>query len=195
LHKESGGAVGGLSILPFDTTVRARSYEAIKGLNKLRLQTVGNMHNGEHPFNQSRGTNMKQTRLVKILAAGMACAGALGIALAQETTTTTTNPVTGTTTTATTTSTGTIAAYTPDSDYIMFRTSTASAPVRYYYTKDTTILDPEGHTVTWSAIRPDMPATVYYTNVGDRVVVRKVVLSQPTTVYEKKETTTTTTKP
>jgi hypothetical protein len=142
---------------------------------------------------------MKQTRLVKILAGGAACAAALGIALAQETTTTTTtrDPVTGTTTTesATTTSTGTIAAYTPDSDYIMFRTSTATAPVRYYYTKDTTILDPEGHTVTWSAIRPDMPATVYYTNVGDRVVVRKVILSQPAAVYETKETTTTTTKP
>jgi hypothetical protein len=156
------------------------------------------MRSGEHPFNQSRGTNMKQTRLAKILAAGAACAGALGLALAQETTTTTTtNPATGTTTTesATTTSVGTITAYTPDSDYIMFRTSTATAPVRYYYTKDTTILDPEGHTVTWSAIRPDMPATVYYTNVGDRVVVRKVVLSQPAAVYEKKETTTTTTKP
>ena len=142
---------------------------------------------------------MKQTRLVKILAGGAACAAAFGIALAQETTTTTTtrDPVTATTTTesATTTSTGTIAAYTPDSDYIMFRTSTAAAPVRYYYTKDTTILDPEGHTVAWSAIRPDMPATVYYTNVGDRVVVRKVVLSQPATVYEKKETTTTTVKP
>ena len=142
---------------------------------------------------------MKQTRLVKILAGGAACAAALGIALAQETTTTTTtrDPVTGTTTTesATTTSTGTIAAYTPDSDYIMFRSSTATAPVRYYYTKDTTILDPEGHTVAWSAIRPDMPATVYYTNVGDHVVVRKVVLSQPAAVYEKKETTTTTTKP
>jgi hypothetical protein len=142
---------------------------------------------------------MKQTRLVKILAGGAACAAALGIALAQETTTTTTtrDPVKGTTTTesATTTSTGTIAAYTPDSDYIMFRSSTAPAPVRYYYTKDTTILDPEGHTVAWSAIRPDMPATVYYTNVGDRVVVRKVVLSQPTTVYKTEETTTTTTKP
>jgi len=132
---------------------------------------------------------MKQTRLVKMLAAGMACVAAVGIALAQETTTTTVDPVTGTTTTTT----GTIAAYTPDSDYIMFRSSTATAPVRYYYTKDTTILDPEGHTVAWSAIRPDMPATVYYTNVGDRVVVRKVVLSQPAAVYEKKETTTTTT--
>ena len=142
---------------------------------------------------------MKQTRLVKILAGGAACAAALGIAFAQETTTTTTtrDPVTATTTTesATTTSTGTIAAYTQDSDYIMFRSATAPAPVRYYYTKDTTILDPEGHTVAWSAIRPDMPATVYYTNVGDRVVVRKVVLSQPTTVYKKEETTTTTTKP
>jgi len=72
---------------------------------------------------------MKQTRLVKILAGGAACAAALGIAFAQETTTTTTtrDPVTATTTTesATTTSTGTIAAYTPDSDYIMFRSSTA----------------------------------------------------------------------
>jgi len=142
---------------------------------------------------------MKQTRLVKILAAGVVCAAALDIALAQETTTTTTttDPVTGTTTTesATTTSTGTIVTYAPDSDYITFRTAPDVAPVRYYYTKETTILDPEGHTVAWSAIRPDMPATVYYTNVGDRVVVRKVVLSQPAAVYEKKETTTTTTKP
>src|SRR5207237_6588462 len=121
-----------------------------------------------------------------------------GLATAQATTTTsTTHPRTDTapTESATATTTGTTAAYTPDSDYIMFRTSTAAAPVRYYYTKDTTILDPEGHTVAWSAIRPDMPATVYYTNVGDRVVVRKVVLSQPATVYEKKETTTTTVKP
>ena len=138
---------------------------------------------------------MKQTRLVKILTAGVLCAAALGVALAQETTTTTVDPVTGTTTTATTSTAGTITTYTPDSDYIMFRTSTATAPVRYYYTKDTTIVDPEGHIVTWSAIRPDMPATVYYTNVGDRIVVRKIVLAQPTTIYKKEETTTTTTKP
>ena len=139
---------------------------------------------------------MKQTGLIKILVAAVACAATLGIALAQETTTTTTttDPVTRTTQQTTVTSAGTIAAYTPDSDYIMFRTSAEAAPVRYYYTKDTTILDPEGHTVTWSAVRPDTPATVYYTNVGDRVVVRKVVLSQPTTIYKKEQTTTTTTK-
>ncbi len=142
---------------------------------------------------------MKQTRLVKILAASVACAAALGIALAQETTTTTTttDPVTGTTRTesATTSTAGTIVTSTPDSDYFTFRTAPDVAPVRYYYTRDTTIVDPEGRAVSWSAIRPDVPATIYYTNVGDRVVVRKVVLSQPATIYEKRETTTTTTKP
>src|SRR5437899_7331620 len=140
---------------------------------------------------------MKQTRLVKMLAAGAACATAVATALAQQTTTTTTtaDPVTGTTTTqaTTTSSAGTIMTYTPDSDYFMFRTAPSAAPVRYYYTRDTAIVDPEGHTVSWSAIRPDMPATVYYTTVGDRVLVRKVVLSQPPAVIRHEETTTTTT--
>jgi len=137
---------------------------------------------------------MKQTRLVKMLAAGAAFAVALGMAFAQETTTTTTtNPVTGATTESTVTSTGTIATYTPSSDYIMFRSTTDTAPVRYYYTKSTTILDPEGRTVTWSAIRPDLPATFYYVKEGDRMIVSKCVLIQPAATYEKKETTTTTT--
>ena len=141
---------------------------------------------------------MKQTRLAKILATGVLFAVALGVAFAQTTTTTTTtDPVTGTTTTqqATTSSAGTIVTHTPDSDYLMFRTAPDAAPVRYYYTKDTTILDPEGHVITWSAIRPDMPARVYYTTVGDRVVVRKVVLAQPVVVKHEETTTTTTTKP
>ena len=131
-----------------------------------------------------------------MLAIGAACATAVWPALAQTTTTTTaSDPVTGTTTTqaTTTNSAGTIVTYTPDSDYFMFRTAQAAAPVRYYYTKDTAIVDPEGHTVSWSAVRPDMPATVYYTNVGDRVVVRKVVLSRPPGVIRHDETTTTTT--
>ena len=128
--------------------------------------------------------------------AGVACGAALGIALGQQTTTTTTtDPVTGTTTTqeTTTNAAGTIVTYTPDSDYFMFRTAPDAAPVRYYYTRDTTVVDPEGHVVTWSAIRPDMPATVYYTRVGDRVLVRKVVLSRPAGVIRHEETTTTTT--
>ena len=138
---------------------------------------------------------MKQIRLAKILA--VVFAATLGTAIAQQTTTTTTttDPVTGTTTVerSTVTSQGTITAYTPSSDYITFRTTTDEAPVRYYYDKQTTILDPEGRVVTWTAVHPDEPATVYYVREGDRMIVRKIILNRPGTVYEKKETTTTTT--
>src|SRR5689334_4651076 len=123
---------------------------------------------------------MKQIRLIEILLAGLVCSASLGFALGQATTTTTSiDPVTVTTTThqTTTSSAGNIVTYTPDSDYFTFRTASGAAPVRYYYTKDTTVVDPTGRTVTWSAVRPDMPATVYYSTVGDRVVVRKVVLA------------------
>jgi hypothetical protein len=142
---------------------------------------------------------MKQIRLMKILAAGLASAASMAIAVAQTTTTTTTSdPATGTTTTQqTTTSTpGNIVTYTPNSDYFMFRTASGAPTVRYYYTKDTTVVDPEGRVVSWSAVHPDMPATVYYSTVGDRVVVRKVVLTQPAqpaAVIKREETTTTTT--
>jgi hypothetical protein len=139
---------------------------------------------------------MKQTGLKKIVAAVAIYAAAVGLAIAQQTTTTTTtDPVTGTTTTqqTTTSSVGNIVTYTPDSDYFTFRTAVNAAPVRYYYTKDTTVVDPEGRIVNLSAIRPDLPATIYYSTVGDRVVVRKVVLTQPATIIKREETTTTTT--
>ena len=131
----------------------------------------------------------------------MLCAASLGVAIAQTTTTTTTtDPVTGTSTTqqTTTSAAGSIVTYTPDSDYFMFRTTSTAAPVRYYYTKDTTLVDPAGRVVSWSAVRPDMPATVYYSTVGDRVVVRKVVLAQPRpagVITHEETTTTTTTRP
>ena len=145
---------------------------------------------------------MKQIRLTKILAAGLVCVASLELALAQTTTTTTaTDPVTGTTTTqqTTTSAAGNIVTYTPDSDYFMFRTASGAAPVRYYYTKDTTVVDPSGQIVSLSAVRPDMPATVYYSTVGDRVVVRKVILTQPAppvgVIKHEETTTTTTTRP
>src|SRR6266700_5137524 len=139
---------------------------------------------------------MKQTTLAKILA--VACGLGLVTAVAQTSTTVTTkDAATGTavTETSTTTATGTISTYTPGTDYITFHTSTDAAPVRYYYSKDTTILDPEGQTVTWSAVRPDLPATVYYTRDGERMVVRKIVLSKPTVTEKETTTTTTTQKP
>ena len=142
---------------------------------------------------------MKQTRLVKVLAAGAAGAVALSTAFAQQssTTTTTTAGTTGVSETTTSTSTlngaGTITAYTPGSDYITFRTESSTTPVKYYYTKKTVLVDPEGRTVEWSALKPDMPVKYTYTKDGDRMVVTKVTLAQPVSSYETKETTTTTT--
>src|SRR6478736_5649229 len=103
------------------------------------------MHDGEYPSNQTR-TNMKQNRFVKLLAAGAVSAIALTTALAQE----------SAVTTSTITGTGTVTAYTPGSEYISVRTEATSEPVRYYYAKDTTIVDAEGKTIEWSMIKPDM---------------------------------------
>jgi hypothetical protein len=59
------------------------------------------------------------------------------------------------------------------------------------------LVDPEGRTVEWTALKPDMPVTYTYTKDGDRMVVTKVTLAKPLSHYEKTETetTTTTTKP
>ena len=143
---------------------------------------------------------MKQNRFTTLLAAGAVSAIALTTAFAQTsaTTTTTTNPAV-TTSSSTTTSTssldgtGTITTYTPGSDYISFRTETSSAPVKYYYTKSTTIVDPEGKTVEWSMLKPDMPVRYTYVKDGDRMVISKITLTKPIASYEKETTTTTTT--
>jgi len=89
---------------------------------------------------------MKQTRLVKILAAGASCATAFSLAFAQDTsTTTTTAGSTGVSTTSTSTlnGSGTITTYTPGSDYMMFRREASAEPVKYYYSKSTAVVD--GH--------------------------------------------------
>jgi hypothetical protein len=139
---------------------------------------------------------MKQATLVKIVAAGAAGAVALSTAFAQESSTTTTTAGAGgvsSTTTTTQSGAGTISAYTPGSDYITFRSETSAEPVKYYYTKSTQVVDPEGRTVEWSALRPDMPVTYTYVKDGDRMVVSRVTLTKPVSYYDKKETTTTTT--
>src|ERR1041385_4509769 len=142
---------------------------------------------------------MKETRLVKMLVAGAACAAALTLALAQETTTTTTTAGTTGVSTSTSTSTldgtGTITTYTPGSDYITLRTEASTEPVKYYYTKNTTIVDPEGKTVEWSMLRPDMPVRYTYVREGDRMVISKITLTKPVSYYKKETTTTTTTRP
>lgn len=141
---------------------------------------------------------MKQNRFTKLLAVGAACAFALGTAFAQETSTTT-SVTAGSTGTSTTTSTstmdgtGTITTFTPGSDYIMFRSEASAEPVRYYYNKETTVVDSEGNTVEMSMLKPDMPVRYTYTKVGDRMVISKVTLEKPISYYKKETTTTTTT--
>jgi hypothetical protein len=143
---------------------------------------------------------MKQNRLITLLAAGAVSAIALSTAFAQTsaTTTTTTNPAvttssSTTTSTSTTDGTGTITTYTPGSDYISFRSETSAEPVKYYYTKSTTIVDPEGKTVEWSMLKPNMPVRYTYVKDGDRMVISKITLTKPVSYYEEKTTTTTTT--
>src|SRR3954454_14108524 len=166
-------------------------------LNKLLLEGVREIHDGEHPFNQSKGQTMKQTRLMKMLAAGAVCAVAVATASAQErSTTTVTAGGAGVSTSTSSTNlngAGTISAYTPGSDYITFRGEANAAPARYYYNKTTTIVDPEGKTVEWSALRPEMPVNYTYVREGDRMVITKVTLQKPISYYEKTTTTTTTT--
>jgi len=143
---------------------------------------------------------MKQNRLIKLLAAGAVSAIALTTAIAQTSTSSTTttsaaDSVTSSTKTTTIDGSGTITTYTPGSDYISFRTETSSTPVKYYYTKSTTIVDPEGKTVEWSMLKPDMPVKYTYVKDGDRMVISKITLTKPVSSYEKTTTTTTTTKP
>jgi hypothetical protein len=140
---------------------------------------------------------MKENTLAKILAVACGLVAVTAMAQTSTTVTTTKDAATGTavTETSTTSASGTITTYAPGGDSLMLRAGTTGAPVRYYYTKDTTVLDPEGRTVTWSAVRPDLPATVYYVRDGDRMIVRKVVLSKPTVIEKETTTTTTTQKP
>jgi Flp pilus assembly protein CpaB len=138
---------------------------------------------------------MKQVGLMTLLAVGAASVLAWSTAIAQETTTTTTSSAGGVSTTSTSTvnGTGTITAVTPSSDYVMVRPEPNVAAVRYYYTDRTVVVDPEGHTVAWSAIPADVPVTYTYVQEGGRRVITKVTLARPIVIHKKTTTTTTTT--
>ena len=155
---------------------------------------------------------MKHTPLSKMLAIGAVSAVALSTALAQtsSTTTTTTVPTTSTSvstssgttgvsaTTSTSTSsldgTGTITTYTPGTEYLEMRTETTKTPVKYYYTKNTTVVDSTGAAVDMAMLRSDLPVSYTYVKEGDRMVVSKITVQKPLAEIRKvTETTTTTT--
>jgi hypothetical protein len=78
----------------------------------------------------------------------------------------------------------------------MFRTGASTTPVQYYHTENTVLVDAEGQTVPWTALRPEMPVTYTYVKEGDRMVVTKVTLAARLAVAKKEtEATQTTTKP
>ncbi len=136
---------------------------------------------------------MKQNRLAKLFAIGAAGTLAASAAVAQTTTSVGAHVGPVGVGVGVTSSTGSFAAA-PGDDYFTFRSGTTE-PSRYYYTKETTVVDPAGHTVAWTDVRPDMPATVEYVKEGDRVIVKKVVLTKPVVTEKETTTTTTTTHP
>jgi len=144
---------------------------------------------------------MKHTPLVKLLAVGAVSLVAFSTAFAQTTTKETTTSTTGatgvsaTTSTSTLDGTGTITTYSPGTDYISMRTEASTSPVKYYYTKNTTVVDPTGAVVDWSLLRPDMPVRYSYVKEGDRMVISKITVQKPLTEIRKETTTTTTTTP
>jgi hypothetical protein len=145
---------------------------------------------------------MKQTPLMKLLAIGAVSVVALSTAFAQTTTKETTTSTTAggagvsassTTSTSSLDGTGTITTYSPGTDYISMRTESSTAPVKYYYSKSTTVVDPTGAAVEWSMLKPDMPVKYTYVKEGDRMVISKIVVQKPVAEIRKETTTTTTT--
>ncbi len=101
-----------------------------------------------------------------------------------------------TTTTTVVTSAGTITEF--GDDTFQIRSETSPEPLRYTYSKTTTYLDEDGQPVSIKTVKSGLPVTVYYTKVGDKMVVSKVIVRKavkvvPPVVEEKQTTTTTTT--
>lgn len=107
--------------------------------------------------------------------------------------------------TTTASSGGTITEFTPGA--FVVRSETATAPLRYTYSKTTTYVDEAGNPVSLETVKSGLPVEVYYTRVGrdlvaSRVIVKKTIVAPAQTivtpapapaVIEKKTTTTTTT--
>jgi hypothetical protein len=125
-------------------------------------------------------------------AALLGAAVSLGpLALAQEAVTQTTTTSAG----------GTITEFSPDS--VVIHSETSTEPMRYSYSKATTVVDENGAPVDISVVKSGVPVQVYYDRDGDRMVARRIVVRRTTTepaavapepgVVLQKDTTTTTT--
>jgi uncharacterized protein (DUF2252 family) len=73
------------------------------------------------------------------------------------------------------------------------RTETSQEPVRYYYSKNTTVVDSTGAPVDMALLRSDLPVRYSYVKEGDRMVISKITVQKPLAEIRTTETTTTTT--
>ena len=100
---------------------------------------------------------------------------------------------------------GSVHSFVPDSETVVLRSDTSTAPARYVVTKTTTVVDETGAPVAIQNISPGVPLSVDYTPTGDRLVASRIVVhragavgtavtSGPVTT-EQRDTTTTTTRP
>jgi hypothetical protein len=78
-----------------------------------------------------------------------------------------------TTTTTTASTSGTVSEFGPNT--IVVRSTTSSEPIRYSYTKTTTVVDEMGKPVAVESVKAGVPVTVYYDNTGK--VATKVVVT------------------
>src|SRR5688572_12713113 len=119
---------------------------------------------------------MKQMKLLTLSGATLVAAVLALTPVSAQTSVTTT---TGGTTTSTTTTAGTISEFSPDT--IVVRSETATAPIRYSYTKSTTYVDETGAPVSIEMVKSGLPVTIHYIKEGDKMIANKVVVRKRTT--------------
>ena len=114
------------------------------------------------------------------LALAFGLLGSVSVSLAESTVTTTEK---------TTSYSGVVSDFNAGTSTIILKSETAPAPVSYTFTKETVFVDEQGKVVSQETIR-NSPVTVEYIKEGDRMIVRRVVLTTPTSGTRFKETTT-----
>ena len=95
------------------------------------------------------------------------------------------------TTTTVTTSKGAFTEYVPNSQTVVLRTETSSAPLRYTVTKQTTIVDEAGAPLAIERISPGSQLAIDYSGTGERLVASRIVVHKSATVTAPVTTTTT----
>src|ERR1043166_6704570 len=86
------------------------------------------------------------------------------------------------TTTTVTTSNGAFTEYVPNSQTVVVKTETNSAPLRSTVTKQTTIVDEAGAPVAIERISPGSQLAVDYSGLGERLVASRIVVRKPVAV-------------